>query len=145
MQRHALTLALPAGVGCQRGHRDDRLLKNTRHIDTAVHHGEAGLAGPLVKVEIHIEPLEARRGSHCGNFQLADPAASGIGLRRVQRSLPTGLQLVDPAFGRKRLQALTKAGIQRQAAGNLSQRRQVQLLGLELTALGLPTVRLLHA
>ena len=139
-----LTPALPACVGLQGRHRNGRLLKNTRHINAAVHHGKAGLPGLLVKVEIHIESREPRHVRYCGNVQLADPPPGGVGLRRAQSPLPTGLQTVHPAFGRKPLQTLTQVGIQRQATGNLGQRSQVQLLGSELAARGLSVVRLLR-
>ena len=129
------------------------VFKDTRQVQRSLGDFHAGLTAFLRDIEVHrgtAHPRTARNsldGSSSGsgsapawgrngcrqrgNTQARHPAFGCIGRGRVQRPLPSGIERFYQPLRRKRGQHRLHPAVQRQAAGNLGQRRQVQPVGLE--------------
>ena len=151
MQLDFLARHLPFRFGRELVEQHFGVFKNTRQVQRTLGDFQAGLAAVLREVEVHrgtAHPRTARnslegsgsgsapawRRNRCrqrGNTQARHPACGRIGRGRVQRPLPSGIERLHQPLGRKRGQHRLHPAVQRQAAGNLGQRRQVQPVGLE--------------
>ena len=140
-----LALHAPARLRRQLRERDARLLEHAGKLQRAILDRQAGVAAAGHGLELQRRALDAGnafdrtavpawRRRPGADRQAGQPRLHAPVARRVQRAVPARHDAVDPALDRVRAQLLVQPGWQRQPAGDLGQRRQVEPVAAQLAA-----------
>lgn len=142
LHRDALALDLPAHVRRQLVHRHRAFLEYVGQHQGAVRQGQRGLAAGLRHVELHARAAQAGHvrcrafGARLvGHRQPGHLAARLVLLQLLQGAAPGGLDLLHQPARRVVGQGGMHGGIQRQPAGDLRQRGQVEAVGAQFALL----------
>ena len=137
LHRNALALQLPAHIGAEFVQRQHGVFKHAgQHQGTGLD-GQGGLAAGLVQVKFRVGVAQAQRTVRLfrggpGQREALHLPPHLVLLQGIERPFPGGLDFLHHALGRIGGNGIVGCGRQGQAAGNLGQRGQVQLVGTEL-------------
>ena len=142
---HLAAVDLPRHVGRKLGKRHHRIFKHARHRDASVVQTELGFTRQLGEIDIdrgaadsrrpqrHARTRQSSRSGQRLNMQLLNPGLNLVLRDCTGGALPAGLDTLHQPGGSIARQRRMQGGAQRQAAGNLCQRRQVEPVRLQLT------------
>ena len=139
---HLVAVELPLQLRRQLVDRYHRLFEHAGQIERALADRQARGAAGLAGIELGGGTAQARRAdAHTFRWRLrrqaeaADTPFGLVGLKRIERALPTRVDALDQAARRERFDGLVRGIAQRQTIGDERERAQVETIGLECAVL----------